>query len=201
VTAGRTEVTSNEVRVPQTPSCGGAACDTGYCAGDRCVSLGGGRGRGVLGWILLVGGGLVGAIVVLGVIGYVMTKRQQRAAAGVAPPAPVPVPVPMPAPVPVPVAAPVPYLLVLTGPFAGQRAFLRNGFLIGKQPGCDLVIDDGYTSSQHAQIGVDPQGNCRLYDRASTNGTFINGVPVREAPLEHGATIRIGTTELRFLAQ
>jgi pSer/pThr/pTyr-binding forkhead associated (FHA) protein len=63
------------------------------------------------------------------------------------------------------------------------------------------VIDDGFTSSQHAQIGIDPAGTCRLYDRGSTNGTFVNGVPVRETVLAHGVTIRIGSTELRFLTQ
>jgi pSer/pThr/pTyr-binding forkhead associated (FHA) protein len=63
------------------------------------------------------------------------------------------------------------------------------------------VIEDGYTSSQHAQVGMDGLGNCVLYDRGSTNGTFVNGVPVREVALTHGAAIRVGSTELRFLAQ
>ena len=73
--------------------------------------------------------------------------------------------------------------------------------MIGKQPGCDLVIDDGFTSSQHAQIGMDHFGNCRLYDRGSTNGTFVIGQRVTEYVLEHGMSVRIGSTELRFLAQ
>jgi pSer/pThr/pTyr-binding forkhead associated (FHA) protein len=73
--------------------------------------------------------------------------------------------------------------------------------LIGKQPGCDLIFEDGYTSSQHAQIAMDAAGNCKLYDRGSTNGTFVNGVQIQEAGLEHGVSIRIGSTEMRFLAQ
>jgi hypothetical protein len=193
VTAGRTEVTSNEVKVPEAPSCAGTPCESGYCAGDRCVTLGGGGGHTVMGWIAILGGGFVAAIFVLGTIGYAITKRQRPALQ----PAPVPLHVPSPQPDGLAPRA----LIVLSGPLAGQQVLLRNGFLIGKQPGCDLVIDDGYTSSQHAQIAIDPHGNCRLYDRGSTNGTLINGVPVREAALEHGATIRIGTTELRFLAQ
>jgi predicted component of type VI protein secretion system len=107
----------------------------------------------------------------------------------------------MPQAAQMPVGRPPPALLVMTGPMAGQRVALHHGFMIGKQPGCHLLIDDGFTSSQHAQIGIDAAGNCRLYDRGSTNGTFINGVPIRETALEHGATIRIGSTELRFLAQ
>ncbi|MDQ3370929.1 MAG: FHA domain-containing protein, partial [Myxococcota bacterium] len=91
-------------------------------------------------------------------------------------------------------------LCILSGPRAGETLGLRHGFTIGKQPGCDLRIDDGYTSGHHAQIGMDHFGNCRLYDQGSTNGTFVNGVRVTEYVLEHGTTLRIGSTELRFLA-
>jgi pSer/pThr/pTyr-binding forkhead associated (FHA) protein len=94
-----------------------------------------------------------------------------------------------------------PTLLVMTGPLAGKRLYVRNGFLIGKQPGCDLQIDDQYASSQHCQIGMDAAGNCKLYDRGSTNGTLLNGVPVTEAVLQNGVTIRIGGVEIRFLTQ
>ena len=94
-----------------------------------------------------------------------------------------------------------PKLYVMTGPRTGETIALRHGFLIGKAPHCALVIDDGYTSTTHAQIGMDDQGNCRIYDTGSTNGTFVNGVRVQEKFLEHGMTIRIGSTDLRFLAQ
>jgi hypothetical protein len=95
----------------------------------------------------------------------------------------------------------VPHLMFLNGPRAGERIPLRHGFMIGKAPGCDLLIEDGYTSSHHAQIGMDPFGNCRLYDRGSTNGTFVNGVRVTEVALDHGVTVKIGSMDLRFLAQ
>jgi pSer/pThr/pTyr-binding forkhead associated (FHA) protein len=107
----------------------------------------------------------------------------------------------LPVPGLLPNGRPIPALLVVNGPFAGQRFTLRNGFVIGKQPGCDLLIDDGFTSGQHAMIAMDPSGNCRLYDRGSTNGTFVNGVPVRDTELQHAVAIKIGSTELRFLAQ
>jgi pSer/pThr/pTyr-binding forkhead associated (FHA) protein len=106
-----------------------------------------------------------------------------------------------------PAAAPVapsvvgPALLIMSGPRTGERVPLQHGFTIGKAPASSLVIDDGYTSTQHAQVGMDQFGNCRLYDRNSTNGTFVNGVRVTETVLGHGMSIRIGSTELRFLAQ
>jgi len=217
-TSGRAVATSlNEVKAPEL-ACAGEPCD-GYCTGTRCVKPRTAEGRGVLGWILLVGGVIVGALVVLGVIGYVMTRRQQargitQAAHGHAPPVGVPGMVPAPPhahphvasgpPAMAAPAAPVsagPRLYIASGPRTGEVIALRHGFLIGKQLGCDLQIDDGYTSSQHAQIGMDHFGNCRLYDRGSTNGTFVNGVRITDHPLEHGNTLRIGSTELRFLAQ
>jgi pSer/pThr/pTyr-binding forkhead associated (FHA) protein len=92
-------------------------------------------------------------------------------------------------------------LYVLNGPLAGQRLPLRHGFLIGKAPGSDLLVEDGFASSQHAQIAMDAWGNCTLYDRGSTNGTFVNGVRVHEYALAHGVSVKIGSIELRFLAE
>ncbi len=224
-TAGRVVTTSlDELKVPE-PTCAGQTCPAGaYCTGTVCAIPKQGGGRGILGWLLIVGGVLLAALLVLGSVGYVMTKRQQQmqtmmeasgmqmppAAAPRSPPPQVasvpPASVP-PASVPPPVAAPQPAvvsgprLYIMSGPRQGEQIALRHGFLIGKQLGCDLVIDDGYTSSQHAQIGMDHFGNCRLYDRGSTNGTFVNGQRISEYALEHGMTLRIGSTELRFLAQ
>lgn len=234
VTVGRTEATSNELKVPD-PMCGGAACTTGHCANDTCLQYREEGGRGVLGWLLLVGGILVGAVVVLGVVGFFITKAQhkqqhhpsmypghmpgqmppgmvpgQMTPPGIAvPPSQPPQPKkqkkqkgqPAVAPGLLPNGRPIPALLVMSGPLAGQRFMLHNGFLIGKQPGCNLVLPDGATSSQHAQIGMDPLGACKLYDRGSTNGTYINGARITEMPLQHGASIKIGSTEIRFLAE
>lgn len=218
VTVGRTEATSNEIKIPDA-KCGGESCPAGYCAASACVVPHLEEPRGVVGWIVLVIGIGVVIVVTLGVTGFVMHRRQQAAAPGELPPAQVPLapgqlPVPKPpkqkkskppkgqpvaAPPPPPAGGPV--LLVITGPRTGELIPLQNGFTIGKQPGSSMQIDDGYTSGQHAQIGMDQAGNCRLYDRNSTNGTFANGVRITEIELSHGMSIRIGSTELRFLTQ
>jgi hypothetical protein len=212
----------NDLKVPEA-TCAGKVCDAGaYCAGVVCARPKAAGGRGIIGWILIIGGILVGVIFLLGIVGFVMTKREQAAVpldpdAIIAaaeqkmkskPPKAVTIqPFAKPASVPpvhAPVAAPVvsgPRLYIVSGPREGEQIALKHGFLIGKQPGCDLIIDDGFTSSQHAQIGMDHFGNCRLYDRGSTNGTFVNGQRVTEYVLEHGMSLRIGSTELRFLAQ
>jgi pSer/pThr/pTyr-binding forkhead associated (FHA) protein len=48
---------------------------------------------------------------------------------------------------------------------------------------------------------MDQFNNCRVYDLNSTNGTFSNGVRITDYHLDHGATIRVGSTEIRFLSQ
>lgn len=225
VTVGRTEATSNELRIPDA-ACGRDPC-TGYCVDAVCVTPHDAESRGIVGWLILLVAIGVGAVVVLGLIGFVLHRRQQAAGGPplVAGQPFVPGQLPMPGQVPPGVAPPKarkvkskppknqppqpvapppvvgPSLLVMSGPRTGERIPLQNGFTIGKAPGSNLLLDDGYTSSQHAQVGIDPMGNCRLYDRNSTNGTFANGVRVSEVVLDHGMSVRIGSTELRFLAQ
>lgn len=214
---GRTETTSNEAKIPE-QRCGTDPCTAGYCASGVCAIPRQEPSRGVLGWLAwLIGIALV-AVVGLGVIGFLLQRRQQAAAAG---PGAVPGQPPAPGSQPPaakpkkakgskppasqpPAVAPVtggPGLLFITGPRAGERIALHHGFTIGKAPTSSLMIDDGYTSTQHAQVTVDPTGACRLYDLRSTNGTFANGVRVTDIVLDHGMMVRIGSTELRFLAQ
>ncbi|HEY5936918.1 MAG TPA: FHA domain-containing protein [Kofleriaceae bacterium] len=222
--AGRLTLSSlNAVKVPPS-TCNGVVCGSGqHCLADRCHAPGQGTSRGVLGWILLVGGILLGIVVVLGLIGFVITKRQEaQSEVPVVPGVPGSVPPPSKPPkskppkskppasqpppeIAKPVAAPIgpgPKLYIMSGPRTGEQLMLKHGFTIGKAGYSDLLIDDGFTSTNHAQIGMDHFGNCRLYDMNSTNGTFVNGVRVTgEHILEHGNTVKIGSTELRFLAQ
>lgn len=232
-TSGRTVLTSlNELRVPAA-GCNGETCDAGaYCA-NACMKVRQAEGRGVVGWIFLVIGIGLGVVFLLGVIGFVLSKRQQAQAAGpgaganvsaaaaAAPGVPGSIPpgsippgprmtgrgqVPMagfPSAPPQPVPAPTsgPRLYIMSGPRAGETLGLRHGFLIGAGAHNDLVIADGFASGQHAQIGMDAQGNCWLADLGSTNGTFMNGVRITNKALDHGVTVKIGSAEIRFLAQ
>ncbi len=219
VTSGRTEAVSNELKVPDAPTCSGNPCDSGYCADDRCVAFGGAKpssGKAVLRWVLTIVGIVVGLLALLMLVGWWMTKRQERQAqlAGLPPQYPGMASVPPSSNAMaaasqhfavqqglLPNGRPIPGLLVMSGPRTGERLTLRNGFLVGGQPASDLSIPDGYTSSNHAQFTMDPEGNCMLVDLGSTNGTFINGQRIQTSPLQHGMTIKIGATELRFLTQ
>jgi hypothetical protein len=278
------DIVSESARVPRT-TCGGETCAAGeLCAAMRCVAPAQPKGLGFMGWLLVVGGVLVGLVVAVGLLGvllgWLQRRRQRRGEAGaeaggqdagtpagtpaegpaegarpeepvvqrvipqglfgqpVAPTqgrapaqgmagtgkhapvagtgkhAPVAAPGPSGAHRVLPSGGPAgglsgampaaaaPSLLILTGIHAGKRVPLHHGFVIGTAAGSHLLIsDDRFASSHHAHVLMDAAGGCTLVDRASTNGTFINGVRMREQRLVHGMLIKVGSTEARFLSQ
>ena len=46
-------------------------------------------------------------------------------------------------------------------------------FVIGREPDCDLVLEDARVSRHHAQIEVLDDGRVILRDLGSSNGTFV----------------------------
>ncbi len=68
---------------------------------------------------------------------------------------------------------------------------------IGRLPECAVVLDDPNVSRRHAQVRREGDA-VFVVDLGSTNGTRVNGVPVREHRLVAGDVISVGTTALRF---
>ena len=60
-----------------------------------------------------------------------------------------------------------------------------------------MRIDDPLASRTHAYLLAAPSGT-QLYDNASGNGTFVNGVHVTAVTLRVGDVITIGNTDLTF---
>lgn len=78
-------------------------------------------------------------------------------------------------------------LVHLQGPMKGEiQEFASNSISIGRHPSCDLQFptDLDILSRQHAQI-IREGNRFKLIDQ-STNGTFLNGKPVKEAFLKDG---------------
>ena len=96
-------------------------------------------------------------------------------------------------------------LRILSGARAGQsEVFEKSTILVGRKPSNDLRFDihgDLDVSGEHAQIR-EQAGSWFVVDNGSTNGTYVNGVPVRdEAPIRDGDIIAFGkngpTVEVR----
>ncbi len=73
------------------------------------------------------------------------------------------------------------------------------GLVIGRGTEADLRINDPGISRRHAQIQVEGSGasqRLRIVDLGSTNGIIVNGHKVREAALQEGSRIEIGSTRM-----
>jgi pSer/pThr/pTyr-binding forkhead associated (FHA) protein len=70
-------------------------------------------------------------------------------------------------------------------------------FRIGRQPGCEVRLSDPAVSRLHATVKLEPSGYA-IYDENSANGVAIGTPPERVvfAKLEHGARVRVGSTDL-----
>ena len=81
---------------------------------------------------------------------------------------------------------------------AGSAYDLSEGALLGRGDQADIRLEDGFASSRHARLI--PQGDVMvLEDLGSTNGTYLNGEPLRgPQPLHAGDRIRIGDSEFSF---
>ncbi len=85
--------------------------------------------------------------------------------------------------------------LVVREPDGRARTIVltREPLTIGRHPTNDVVIDIGTVSAEHAVIEF-IDGQYRLTDRGSKNGTFVDGQRITLAMLNDGDIIRIGDT-------
>jgi serine/threonine protein kinase/S1-C subfamily serine protease len=91
------------------------------------------------------------------------------------------------------------YLLFDSGDEKGRVVHVTgDDFVIGRDDTADLQILDTRASRRHASLKVLPGGNAELRDLESSNGTLLNGAPVKSAVLSGNEKIRIGDTELSF---
>jgi FHA domain len=101
-----------------------------------------------------------------------------------------------------PRAAGVPRLLVLASgntPFPVGHVFrLRSPTILGRDPQCDIQVEDDFVSGQHLRIIGGP-GGWQAQDLNSTNGSRLNSSQlVGSAPLRHGDILDLGRLRLRF---
>lgn len=65
--------------------------------------------------------------------------------------------------------------------------------VIGRDPGCDLVLLDKSVSRRHATLRRDVNGSWRITDHRSKNGTFVNGARVNgSSPVVPGDHLMLG---------
>jgi pSer/pThr/pTyr-binding forkhead associated (FHA) protein len=68
--------------------------------------------------------------------------------------------------------------------------------MVGREPGCDMLLSDGSVSRKHAKI--ERRGHIwAVVDQGSANGTYIDSQKIGEGVLKNGQEIRFGTVSFR----
>jgi two-component system cell cycle response regulator len=99
----------------------------------------------------------------------------------------------------IPDAASEACLVVILGAEIGKRIPLDGRELVfGRSSSADVQLDIDNVSRSHASIVKTP-GGWLLRDLDSTNGTFVNELPMQQRILRDGDLIRIGRAMLKFL--
>jgi diguanylate cyclase (GGDEF)-like protein len=83
---------------------------------------------------------------------------------------------------------------------AGRRFFLDGEeLIIGRSSDADIQVDRDSVSRRHARISRAADGWV-VCDLQSTNGSYVNDMPIREHKLVGGDRVKIGNAVFRFLA-
>lgn len=72
--------------------------------------------------------------------------------------------------------------------------------ILGRDPSCDLVLNDPKCSRRHAVLEAGPQG-ITIRDTGSANGVNVNGQKVERAGLKPGDQVRLGDVVLMVLPE
>jgi len=90
-------------------------------------------------------------------------------------------------------------ILSLDGTVMREVPLEKERLTIGRRQSNDLQIDNLAVSGEHALI-VTILNDSFLEDLGSTNGTLVNGVPIKKHILQHNDVIEIGKYKLKYVA-
>ncbi len=79
----------------------------------------------------------------------------------------------------------------------GRHVIERRSVVLGRSRDCDVVLEDRSVSRRHAELVRHGDGFL-LRDLDSTNGSAVNGKRIREAAVQPGDDITVGTVALTF---
>ncbi|MCO6043731.1 FHA domain-containing protein [Aeoliella sp. ICT_H6.2] len=71
-------------------------------------------------------------------------------------------------------------------------------FVVGRSAAASFQINSTSVSREHAEVVRTPTGFC-VRDLGSTNGTTVNGCPVRETPIVDGDSVSFADVEMTFV--
>ncbi len=95
-------------------------------------------------------------------------------------------------------AAEVRLALSLKGQLVQTFNFDKSEITVGRDPYCDVYVDNPGVSRQHFRISRGDTGEFRVTDLGSSNGTYLNDRPVKVGTLRDGDVIQFGKYSVKF---
>jgi hypothetical protein len=93
----------------------------------------------------------------------------------------------------------MPRLLVNPGtPHQWEIPLKAGANTLGRSATCDGQVDHESVSGTHCEITINGE-SVLVKDLGSTNGTFLNRAPIREAPLAAGQRLQLGGVEMELI--
>ena len=91
-------------------------------------------------------------------------------------------------------------LIYPPGPDMGKRfALTRNEVVLGRGSDCDIQVDRDSVSRRHARV-FRATDQWMVEDLQSTNGSYVNDVPVQNSLLRDADFLKIGAAIFKFLS-
>jgi diguanylate cyclase (GGDEF)-like protein len=91
-------------------------------------------------------------------------------------------------------------LLYPPGPDMGRRFPLsRDEIVVGRGAECDIQVDRDSVSRRHARV-FRAGDNWSVEDLQSTNGTYVNDVPVTKTAIRDADLVKVGAAIFKFLS-
>lgn len=91
-------------------------------------------------------------------------------------------------------------VVIFNGHVQREVAINKARINVGRRPSNDLVLDHLAVSGRHAAIDTTSEGTFIL-DLGSTNGTSVNGQPIKKHHLQDGDVVELGKYQLKFVVE
>jgi pSer/pThr/pTyr-binding forkhead associated (FHA) protein len=91
-------------------------------------------------------------------------------------------------------------ILSMDGLVLKEITLVKERTSIGRKPNNDIQIDNLAISGEHARV-VTLRDDSFLEDLNSTNGTLVNGQPVKKHLLRNGDVVELGKYKLKYVVE
>lgn len=104
-----------------------------------------------------------------------------------------------------PEAAALAWLVICEGKPVGEAFRLRQTTTIGRDPNCDIRVDDTAVSGKHVEVKIE-DGRFFVYDCSSTNGVLVytpesdHWEKVKSHEIKDGTRFKLGRTLFHLMA-